>query len=156
PETVEARCEALVRREQFLRTQGTSEWPDGTVATRYQFLHALYQEVVYERLSAARRSRLHRVIGERTEVAYGSQAREMAAELAVHFERGRDTPRAIHYLHQAGENATRLSAHQEASSLLSKGLELLTTLPDTPERDQQELPLRLALTDVLFILKGYT
>src|SRR5262249_22757157 len=36
-----------------------------------------------------------------------------------------------------------------------KGLELLNTLPDTPARDQQELPLQLALTDVLFILKGY-
>jgi predicted ATPase len=50
PETVERQCEALVRREQFLRGQGMSEWPDGTVAARYQFLHALYHEVLYERI----------------------------------------------------------------------------------------------------------
>jgi predicted ATPase len=31
-EAVEAQCEALVRREQFLRAHGTAEWPDGTVA----------------------------------------------------------------------------------------------------------------------------
>ena len=154
-ETVEAQCEALVRREQFLRAQGMSEWPDGTVASRYQFLHALYQEVLYERIPAARRSRLHRLIGERTEAAYGAQAQEIAAELAVHFERGRDYRRAIQYLQQAGENAVRRSAYQEAITLLTKGLELLKTLPDTPERTQQELTLQLALSDALFTVKGY-
>jgi predicted ATPase len=155
PETVEAQCEALVRREQFLRTREPAEWPDGTVAARYQFLHALYQEVFYERIPAARRSRLHRLIGERTEAAYGTQVREIAAELAVHFERGRDTKRAIRYLQQAGENARRRSAHQEASSLLIKGLELLKTLPDTPERVHQELTLQLTLGASQLITKGY-
>ncbi len=83
-------------------------------------------------ISATRRSRLHRQIGEREEQAYGDRAREIAAELAVHFERGRDTKRAIQYLQQAGENAQRRSAYQEAITLLTKGLELLNTLPDTP------------------------
>lgn len=102
PETVEAQCEALVRREQFLCVRGMSEWPDGTVATRYQFLHALYQEVLYERIPAARRSRLHRLIGERTEAAYGDQAKEIAAELALHFEQGRDYRKAVRYLAASG------------------------------------------------------
>ena len=105
-EAVETHCDGLVRREQFLRAQGTSEWPDGTIAARYGFVHALYQEVLYEQLSATRRSRLHRQIGEREEQAYGDRAREIAAELAVHFERGRDYRRAIQYLQQAGENAS--------------------------------------------------
>ena len=52
---VEACCTGLVRREQFLRTNGVSEWPDGTVATRYHFLHALYQEVLYERIPVGQR-----------------------------------------------------------------------------------------------------
>lgn len=64
---VEERCEALVRREQFLKARGTAEWPDGTVAARYSFVHALYQNVLYERVTAARRVRLHRRIGEREE-----------------------------------------------------------------------------------------
>ena len=155
PETVEARCEALARREQFLRTREPAEWPDGTVAARYQFLHALYQEVLYERIPAARRSRLHRLIGERLEAGYGERVGEIAAELAVHFERGRATRRAIHYLQQAGENAARRSAHQEAISLLGKGLELLKTLPDTPERVHQELTLQLTLGASQLITKGY-
>ena len=116
---VEACCTGLARREQFLRTNGVSEWPDGTVATRYSFLHALYQEVLYERIPAGQRVALHSRIGEREEQAYGDRARDIAAELAVHFERGRDYCKAVQYLQQAGENALRRSAHREAISLLT-------------------------------------
>jgi len=154
-EEVEERCEGLVRREQFLRAREAAEWPDGTVAARYRFLHALYQEVFYERIPAARRSRLHRLIGEREEAAYGERAGEMAAELAVHFEQGRDYRRAIEYLQHAGENAVRRSAPQEATNLLSKGLELLTTLPNSHERAQQELTLQVTLGASLAATKGY-
>jgi len=66
---VEEGCEALVEREQFLRSTGTAEWPNGTVAARYSFLHALYQEVLYERLPVGRRVNVHRRIGEREEAA---------------------------------------------------------------------------------------
>jgi predicted ATPase/class 3 adenylate cyclase len=152
---IEEQCEALVRREHFLRASGTADWPDGTIAARYGFIHALYQEVLYRRLTARRRQRLHQRIGEREEAAYGKRAGERAAELAVHFEQGRDYRRAIQYLHQAGENAVRRSAYQEALSLLTKGLELLKTLPDTSERAQQELTLQLALSAPLTATRGY-
>ncbi len=115
---IEEQCEELVRREHFLRASGTAEWPDGTVAARYGFLHALYQEVLYNRLTARRRQRLHQQIGEREEQGYGEQVREVAAQLALHFERGRDYGKAVRYLQRAGENAVRRSAHQEAVSLL--------------------------------------
>jgi DNA-binding winged helix-turn-helix (wHTH) protein/predicted ATPase len=154
-EEVEERCEGLVRREQFLRTCEPAEWPDGTMAARYQFLHTLYQEVLYEHIPAARRSRLHRLLGERTEAAYGAQVHEVAAELALHFERGRDYRRAIQYLQHAGENAVRRAAPQEATTLLTKGLELLKTLPETPERTQQELLLQITLGPVLMATRGY-
>ncbi len=154
-EEVEERCEGLARREQLLRAQGTEAWPDGTIAARYGFLHALYQEVVYERVTAGRRSRLHQRIGERLEAAYNKRARDIAAVLAMHFEQGRDHPRAVRYLRYAGENATRRSAHREAISLLTKGLQLLKTLPDIPDRDQQELKLHTALGIPLGATKGY-
>ena len=115
-DAVEEQCGELARQELFLRTCGTADWPDGTVATRYGFLHALYQEVLYERLPAGRRQRLHQRIGEREEKGYGEQAREIAAELAVHFEQGRNYHKAVQYLQQAGENAVRRSANQEAIS----------------------------------------
>jgi tetratricopeptide (TPR) repeat protein len=152
---VEERCEALARREQFLRASGLSEWPDGTVAAHYAFIHALYQEVVYERVTPGRRINLHHNIGEREERAYGDRAGDIAAELALHFERGRDCRRAVQYCHRAGENAARLSAHQEAINHLTKGLELLATLPDTPERGQQELALQMTMGTSLLATKGF-
>jgi DNA-binding winged helix-turn-helix (wHTH) protein/tetratricopeptide (TPR) repeat protein len=155
-EEVENRCAPLARRGRFLRTYGTAEWPDGTIAARYRFFHALYQEVICERVAPAQRIRLHWRIGDRLETAYGKQAGEIATELALHFEQGRDYRRAVRYLQVGGENAARRSAYQEAISHLTKGLELLKTLPDTPERVQQELTLQLALSDALITVKGYT
>ena len=52
---------------------------------------------------------------------------------------------AIPYWQQAGQKASQRSAYAEAIGHLSRGLELLKTLPDTPERAQQELSLQLAL-----------
>jgi predicted ATPase len=152
---VERRCADLVRREQFLRTNGSSAWPDGTVASRYSFVHTFYREVVYERVTEAWRAQLHRRIGEREEAGYGEQAREIAAELAVHFEQGRDYPRAVRYLQLTGENAIRRSAYQEALDHLNKGLELLKLLPDTAERTPRELALLITLGASLMATKGF-
>jgi hypothetical protein len=47
---IEERCAALARRGQFVQVRGVEEWPDWTVAGRYGFRHALYQQVIYDRL----------------------------------------------------------------------------------------------------------
>ena len=119
---VEERCTLLVRRGQFLQAKGTTDWPDGTVTTHYGFLHALYQEVTYERASAGQRISLHQRIGERTETAYGERAREIAAELAVHFERGRVWEKAFAHLITAGQRAQQRYAHREALAYYDRAL----------------------------------
>ncbi|HEV8715641.1 MAG TPA: hypothetical protein VGX03_22790 [Candidatus Binatia bacterium] len=155
-EQVEAKCEGLVHWGQFLQAQGTATLPDGTVTGRYGFLHALYQKVLYARLAATRRMRLHRQIGARGEVIYGKHAGDIAVELAVRFERGRDYHQAVHYLRQAAQQAMLWSAHREAIAHLTKGLECLQVLPATPERSQQELTLQALLGSALVATRGYT
>jgi tetratricopeptide (TPR) repeat protein len=152
---VEELCEGLARRGQFLRARGVSEWPDGTVAARYEFIHSLYQQIWYERVTANRRLQLHRRIGERGEIAYGAQVSEIAAELALHFERGRDYSKAIQHRTRAAENALRRCGYREAINHLTRGLELLESLPDTPARLQQEISLRISLGLSLVATKGY-
>jgi predicted ATPase len=98
--------------------------------------------------------RCHRAIGLRLEEAYGAQVSQTAATLAVHFERGRDYQRAIQYLEQAAATAAQRHAPHEVIALLTKGLELLATLPETSARAQQELPLQLALGPALMATKG--
>src|SRR5215475_5263182 len=102
-EDVEVHCDALARQYQLVQARGTVVWPDGTVTSRYGFRHALYQELLYERVPVSRRVRWHQQIGLRLEGAFGPRAGEVAAELAVHFMHGRDAQRAVQYLQRAAE-----------------------------------------------------
>ena len=154
-EQVEAWCEHLARRGRWLRAHGPRTWPDGTVSESYGFVHALYQEVVYNRVPASRRLRLHRQIGARLEVGYAAYAPNLAAELALHFERGRDPERAVHYYHHAAEHAMQRYAYREATAYLTKELEILNTLATTPERAQQEFYVYLALITSSTATLGY-
>jgi predicted ATPase len=99
--------------------------PDGTITPRYRFIHALYLDVLYQRVAPTRRRQIHGRIGERGETIYGERVGEIAAELAVHFEQSQDFVRAVKYLLMAAENATRRSADHEAVALSKRGLELL-------------------------------
>lgn len=152
---IEERCATLGRHGQFVQARGSEEWPDGTVATRYGFLHALYHDVLYERVPAGWKVALHRRIGGRLEHAYGNRAHERAAELAMHFARGHEYSRAGHYHAEAGKQALQRSAHHEAISHLTTGRELLNTLTDTSERAQRELALQITLGTALMATKGY-
>jgi predicted ATPase/DNA-binding winged helix-turn-helix (wHTH) protein len=155
-EDVERRCAALARRGQFVRAWGSDTWPDRTLAARYAFQHALYQEVVYMRLPVGMRRRWHQQIGARLEAGYGARVQEIAVELAAHFVRGQDAGRAVPHLQVAGEQAMQRSAHQEAIGYLTQGLELLATFPATPVRTQRELRLQTALGTVRAATQGYS
>jgi predicted ATPase len=148
-------CARLGERQQFLRPAGIVEWPDGTVAARYGFVHALYQHLWYERVSIEKQQQWHLRVGRRKETAYGQRAPEIAAELAVHFEQGRDYPKAVQYLQHAADNALRRSAAREAIEQVSKGLQLLGVLPQTSARGQQELTLQMTLSGALRMSKGF-
>ena len=65
--------------------------------------------------------------------------------LAHHYTEASLLEQAIPYWQKAGQRASQRSANVEAISHLTKGLELLKTLPDTPERTHQELSLQIAL-----------
>jgi predicted ATPase len=151
----ETRCEGLARRQQWLRSTGSDEWPDGTVAGRYAFIHALYHQVVYHQLAAARRVHLHRRIGTSKEEAYGTRAGEIAAELAVHFEHGRDYRRAVQYLQHAADTAGRRHAPREAIEYLRRALVMLKAMPETPQLLRQELEVQLALGPALMVTRGF-
>ena len=59
---VEALCEALRQQDDFLEYTGLEEWPDGTVSGCYRFRHALYRQVLAERLGDLQRMQVHRRI----------------------------------------------------------------------------------------------
>jgi predicted ATPase len=154
-EEVEAGCDRLARQGLFLNACGRTSWPDGTVSSRYAFLHDLHREVLYNRIPSGRRSRLHLRIGLRLESGYGFQARDSSAELAIHFTEGHDVLRAVRYLRYAAEHALARSAHREAVESLQKALGLLRGLPESAERRQQELATEATFAPALMAIHGW-
>ena len=74
--------------------------------------------------------------------------------LAQHYTEAGLVAQAIPYWQRAGQRAIQRSANVEAIAYLTRGLDLLKTLPDTPERPQQELEIQLTLGPVLIATKG--
>lgn len=155
-EEVERRCEALARGARFLAPAGATEWGDGTATSRFAFRHDLYVDVLYERIPEARRARLHRQAGLVLERAWNGREGEHAAELALHFRRANDPPRAIRYLDVAAEQARRRSAYREAALHLAAALDLLLTEAEpSPDRDRAELAFRSRLAPALIATSGW-
>jgi adenylate cyclase len=153
--SIDARCSALARDGQFVRAAGASEWPDGTVAGTYEFIHELYRSVLYEGLPPAQERLLHQRIGQRLERAYGQSADDLAAELAVHFERGHEPVRAIAYMEKAATLCAGRGAHREAIATLRRALKLVALLPDTQERIDRAIFLNLRLGASLLVAEDY-
>jgi tetratricopeptide (TPR) repeat protein len=146
--TLRRGLQQLVAAE-FLYQQGLP--PQAT----YVFKHALIQEAAYQSLLRSSRQRYHRRIAQVVEARF-PDIRDTQPELVAHHytEAGLSIP-AIRYWHRAGQRAIQRSASLEAVAHFTKGLELLATLPDTPERTQQELDLQVALGPALMAIKGY-
>jgi DNA-binding winged helix-turn-helix (wHTH) protein/predicted ATPase len=153
---VEATLTSLARQNQFVREAGLHEWPDGTVGTRFDFLHVLYRDVLYQSVSPGRRAQLHRQVGVREEAAYAARAPEIAAELAMHFERSGDLARAGTYLQHAAENARRRNAYGEAQIHFDRALALLASQLPSPERSGRELELQIGRGAVIMARRGWS
>jgi predicted ATPase/DNA-binding winged helix-turn-helix (wHTH) protein len=126
---VEEQLAALAKTHRLIELRGEVELPDGVLATRYAFAHALYQNVFYDELVNKRRALLHRRAGEQLLRHYGDRAPRIAVQLAMHFERGRDWARAIAFLLHAGTNARSMYANRQAEEHYSHALDLAAKLP---------------------------
>jgi DNA-binding SARP family transcriptional activator len=153
---VEERCDDLARTGLHLVARGQERWPDGTLSGRYAFSHDVCREVLYERLPAGRRARLHHVLGTRLALAYGERSREVAAVLAGHFVRADDPNQAVRYLAAAAEQATERRAPHETIEHLAAGLAMLAELPESPERAVSELTFRSMLGPALIATEGWS
>jgi predicted ATPase len=131
------------------------EQPAAT-GVEYVFKHALTQEVAYNSLLIERRKQMHERAGEALESLFTNQLDDHLTQLAHHYSHSDNSDKAIEYLGRAGQQALQRSAHAEAVSDLNSAIDLLQTLPDSPERIQRELPLQLALGSVFSATKGWS
>jgi DNA-binding winged helix-turn-helix (wHTH) protein/tetratricopeptide (TPR) repeat protein len=139
-ERAEEECALLAERQQFLRFLGTRELANGVLSSVFEFTHALYREVLYRRLNPSQSAIFHRRLGNALADLRFAGETEAAAEIALHFEEGREYERAIEYLKLAAENATQRYAHTESIASLEHARELLSKID--PAR-RAELDVRL-------------
>jgi predicted ATPase len=122
---------------------------------RYVFKHALIQEAAYQSLLKSTRQQYHQQIAQVLADHFPETVETQPELVAQHYSEAGLIEQAIPYWQQAGKRASQRSANVEAVSHLTKGLELLKTLPDTPERSQHELRLLTTLGPALISTKGY-
>jgi class 3 adenylate cyclase/predicted ATPase len=120
----------------------------------YTFKHALTQQVAYQSLLTNTRQRYHQQLARELEERFPETVETQPELLAHHYtEAGLAAP-AVGYWQQAGQRSTARSAYVEAAAHFNKGLEVLQTLPDTPERARHELDMQVALGQALQVTKG--
>ena len=135
----------LVEAELLFRR---GEPPDAT----YSFKHALVRDAAYESQLRSRRREVHEAIVRAMEKSSASTHPEMVAQHAMHAGQ---THKAMTLYLQAGQHALERFANREALQNFKNAFLLLETLPQGPDRDRQELALRLELGLPLIATRGY-
>ena len=133
-----------------------SDRPGLPLSVRYRFVHVFYQNALYASLTPSRRVvESLAVAGALTRSGPAAVQEAMAGELAVLYEIGREYSLAAQHFLQAARNAARVFAYPETVLLVERGLRALATLPESPERDGQELLFSLMLGMALMSTRGY-
>jgi predicted ATPase len=146
--TLRRGLQQLVAAE-FLYQQGLP--PHAT----YRFKHALIQDAAYQSLLRSTRQQYHQRIAQAFEARFPGLVETQPELVAQHYTAAGCTEPAVVYWQRAGQRASDRSAHVEAVSHLTTGIELLKTLPETPARTQHAMTLHLALGAALQIAKGH-
>jgi class 3 adenylate cyclase/tetratricopeptide (TPR) repeat protein len=145
---LKAALDQLVRSELVFR-QGIA------LEVAYVFKHALVQDAAYQSLLKSRRQQLHRQIAVALEKQFPKVAQSSPEILARHCAEAGLLESAIRHWLRAAQVASHRSANLETIAHCGKGLELIEQLPETPERHQQELELRVTLGPSVMALKGW-
>jgi class 3 adenylate cyclase/predicted ATPase len=120
----------------------------------YRFKHALIQDAAYQSLLKSTRQQHHQRIAQTLESHFAETVSTQPELLAHHYTEAGLTAQAIPYWQAAGQRALQRYANEEAATHATRGLELLTTLPDTPQRAKQELSLQILAGAALAVVHG--
>ncbi|MEO8275163.1 MAG: protein kinase [Thermoanaerobaculia bacterium] len=144
---IEERLRALQATHHLVEPIDEVELAGGHSIQRYRFVHSLYQHAFYDALAPKRRAAAHLAAAEALMAFHASHLESMRVALALHFERGRDFPRAIEQCLAAAELAGSRNP-RDARPLLAKALELAGKLsPEEATTRRAELLIRLGRHD---------
>ena len=121
---------------------------------QYSFKHALTHDVAASLMLTEKRKALHERTAHAIAALYADRLDAHVNELAYHYEHSSNISNAVKFLTMAGQQASKRAAYVEAIANLNKGLECLKKLPETLERDRQELAIQTALGPSLMEARG--
>jgi len=132
---IEECLETLDRFHGLVQLVDEIEFPDLTLTLRYQFVHVLYQNVLYASVRPTRKASLSASIASELLRHYNEQETEIASEVAFLLKVGRDFYGAAKYFLLAGHNAARVYANQEAILFYQAAAEMIETDLRRPNQD---------------------
>ncbi len=139
----------LTEQLRILADNGIIEPGDPDTAT-YRFRHALMRDAAYETQVLDVRTQTHARVAE----AIADRGAEPAL-IAEHLDLAGHGQRAAGLYVVAAQAEQGRGAHVEATRLLSRALELLETLPESDDRDLNELTARMLRALSVSSLQGY-
>jgi DNA-binding winged helix-turn-helix (wHTH) protein/tetratricopeptide (TPR) repeat protein len=131
-------CETLVREHLWVAAPRADE---GNAAgdLPHAFRHALFRQVLYERTAPSVRTQLHRKVGAALERERSAGVPVAAAELAMHFDRGRQPVTALRHYAEAAQAALLHFSPASCLSHTERASALLLQAPTGEERNTLEI-----------------
>jgi class 3 adenylate cyclase/predicted ATPase len=120
----------------------------------YSFKHALIQDAAHGSLLRGARQQLHARIAEALETHFPEVMETQPEILAQHYAEAGLVEKSIVYWGRAGRRSTARSAMPEAAAQFQEALKQIALLPDSPERQRQELEFCSSLAAAFFAVKG--
>jgi class 3 adenylate cyclase/predicted ATPase len=120
----------------------------------YSFKHALVQDAAHGSLLRSSRQQLHAQIADALETHFPELMDSQPELLAQHCAEAGLVVKSVAYWARAGRRSAARSAMAEAAAQFQKGLDQLALLPETHQRQQQELEFWSALGAALRFVKG--
>ncbi len=144
----------LSREHKLVRGLGVDRIGEARL-TRYRFHHFLIQRSLYFGLDVTEQAAYNEDAANFLAGVYGERSFEIAVALAHHYDVGGLPEKAIAYYQLAGDRSLRFSANTEAANHYARALALLTALPPTPARLQQEFTLQAWYSVPIQHLEGW-
>jgi predicted ATPase len=118
--------------------------------SQYRFIHALFQQFLYNELGTGERRMMHGEVAEALVQLYAEHSDEIAVQLARHYLEAGDDGKTVEYAIRAGDQAAASYAYTAARGFYTHALTALSRLPETPENQRHRVDTILKQVQVSF------
>jgi len=124
----------------------------GSLVDKYKFTHKLIREVMYNKLSRAKKRLIHKKVGLSLEKIPEKAIDKESYSLAYHFSQGNVVVKALKYSIQAGDKASTSFAAEDAIGFYARTIEFLEKMPPSRENDERRVTILTKIGDLHYMV----